>query len=383
MKIAVIHDWLVTYAGAERVLEQILILYPGGDLYSLIDFLPIDERYHILGKKAQTSFIQKLPFARANYRNYLPIMPFTIERFDLSQYDLILSSSHAVAKGVRTRPGQLHICYCHTPMRYAWDLREQYLVESGLDRGAKGLLSRWILGHIRKWDFATSDRISHFIANSAYIADRIKRCYGRDSTVIYPPVDVDAYSLHEDKDDFYLTASRMVPYKKTDLIVDAFSTMPDKRLVVIGDGPHFDKVKGRAGRNVELIGYQPASKMKDYYQKAKAFIYAAEEDFGIVTVEAQACGTPVIAFGRGGSLETIIPLKLTEIKDQKAEKEPTGVFFYEQNVDALKNAILMFEKNQDKFDGKCIRKNALRFSVERFRKEFKNFVDKTIDQRFA
>ena len=394
MKIAVVHEWLVTYAGSERVLEQILTIFPDADLYCIVDFLPDADRHHILNKRVRTSLVQYLPFARKKYRNYLPLMPCAIERFDLSRYDLILSSSHAVAKGVRKRPGQLHICYCHTPMRYAWDLREQYLKESGLDRGIKGAIAKKLLSRLQAWDASTVSRVDYFIANSRYIADRIKRAYKRDSTVIYPPVDVDQFTLANNKEDFYLAASRMVPYKKMDLIVEAFSAMPDKKLVVIGDGPDYGKVKVKAGRNVELLGYQSSNVLKDHLQRAKAFIFAAEEDFGILPVEAQACGTPVIAYGKGGSLETVLPLRNAELVPLKEKNSPavserrnkesalaTGIFFNEQTSEALKQAVRLFEINENKFDGHRIRKYAIKFSIERFKREFKGFVDAKIAEQ--
>lgn len=365
MKIAIIHDWLVIYAGAEKVLEQILLLYPEADLYSLVDFLPKDGRNFILNKEVHTSFIQKLPFAKKKYRNYLPLMPLAIEQFDLSNYDLIISSSYAIAKGVLTNSHQLHICYCHTPIRYAWGLYHQYLKESGLDKGLKGRIAKLILHYIRMWDTTTSNRVDHFAASSKHIAKRIKRVYGRDTTVIYPPVDVDNFQLHATKEDFYLTASRMVPYKKIGIIVEAFSKMSDKRLVVIGDGPTFKNVKKMAKKNIELLGYQKDDVLKEYLQKARTFICAAEEDFGILPVEAQACGTPVIAYGRGGVLETIVENK-------------TGIFFKEQSVESLMDAVGDFEKNQNKFDPYEIRKNAERFNKERFKREFKEFVEKVL-----
>jgi glycosyltransferase involved in cell wall biosynthesis len=371
MKVAIIHEWLVTAAGSERVLEQIISLFPHADIYSLVDFLPARERSIILDKKVTTSFIQSLPFARKYYRNYRPLVPLAVEGFNLSQYDLILSSSHAVAKGVKKDPGQLHICYCHTPMRYAWDLRDQYLKESGLDHGLKGLLAKMTLEYLRRWDARTADRVDYFIANSRYIGDRIKRSYNRDASVIYPPVDVNTFVCSEVKDDYYFTASRMVPYKKVDLIVEAFSTMPDKKLVVVGDGPDFGKVKTKAAKNIEFLGYQPSDVLKGYMQRAKAFVFAAEEDFGIVPVEAQACGTPVIAFGRGGVLETIQSLG----EENRSEKPPTGIFFKEQTPQALCDAVLLFEKNIEKFNGQKIRENAIRFSRERFRMEFMEFVN--------
>jgi len=366
MRIAIVHDWLVVYGGAERVLEQILLLYPEADLYSLIDFLPKDQRGFIQNKSVKTSFIQKLPFAKGRYRNYLPLMPLAVEQFDLSAYDLVISSSYAVAKGVLTGPEQLHLCYCHSPMRYAWDLQHQYLKESGLNKGLKGLITKLLLHNIRLWDYRTANGVDEFIANSKFIVRRIEKIYRRESTVIYPPVDVAGFTLRENKDNFYLTASRMVPYKKVDLIVDAFSRMLDKRLVVIGDGPDFKKIESKAGPNITILGYQTFSILKDHLQRAKAFVFAAEEDFGISPVEAQACGTPVIAYGKGGALETIKGLP---------EENPTGVFFEQQSIESLIDAITTFENNSSHFIPQTCRENALKFAPERFRQEMQDYVN--------
>jgi glycosyltransferase involved in cell wall biosynthesis len=361
MKIAIVHDWLVTYAGAERVLEQIINLFPDADLYSLIDFLSKEKRFFIKNKKVNTSFIQYLPFAKKKYRSYLPFFPYAIESFDLAKYDLIISSSHCVAKGIKKSKNQIHISYIHTPIRYVWDLREQYLKETKLDKGLKSIIVNFLLDRIGKWDKNTVDRVDYFVCNSNYIKERIKRIYNRNSTVIYPPVDINKFELYEKKEDFYLTASRIVPYKKIDLIVETFSKIPEKKLVVIGDGPEFDKIKKLAGKNIELLGYQEDDVLKDYMKRAKAFVFAAEEDFGIVPVEAQACGTPVIAYGKGGALETVVENK-------------TGLFFYRQDIDSLIECVEKFEKIYEKFDFKEIRKNSERFSVERFKKEFFEFV---------
>lgn len=383
MKTAIVHDWLVTYAGAERALEQILCLYPESDLYSLVDFIPREQREFIRNKKVTTSFLQSFPFAKKKYRSYLPFMPLAIEQFDLSAYDLIISSSHAVAKGVLTHDRQLHVCYCYTPMRYAWDLHQQYLHESGLDRGLKGMIARMVLHYIRMWDITTANRVDNYIAISHYIARRIQRVYGRESTVIHPPVDIDTFVPSSKKEGYYLTASRMVPYKKVKLIVESFSRMPDKKLIVIGDGPDYTKIRSVAGKNIELLGYQPSSVLKEYMQKARAFVYAAEEDFGIVTVEAQACGTPVIAFGRGGSLETVVPLSQSGVRNHESGQQPTGLFFYEQTSDALQEAVRRFEKQQDAFHEQDLRKNAERFGTERFKQEFKDFVDRALKHHFS
>ncbi len=361
MRVALVHDWFTVYAGAERVVEQILRVFPQADVYALMDFLKEEERGFLQGKRAQVSFIQRLPKAQQRYRTYLPLMPLAIEQFDLRGYELVISSSHAVAKGVITRPDQLHICYCHSPIRYAWDLQHQYLKESGLERGVKSWIARALLHYLRLWDSRTANGVDLFIANSRYIARRILKVYRRQAEVIYPPVDVEAFTLRQDKEDFYLTASRMVPYKRIDLIVEAFSQMPDKRLVVIGDGPEMPKVRAKAGPNVTLLGYQPFEVLRDYMQRAKAFVFAAEEDFGIAPVEAQACGTPVIAFGKGGAAETVVAGE-------------TGIFFQDQNVSSLIKAIEEFEKLR--FDPLRVRKNAERFSSERFRREFAALIER-------
>jgi glycosyltransferase involved in cell wall biosynthesis len=362
MKKVIVHDWLVTYAGSEKVLEQILLIYPDADLFSLVDFITDDERGFILNKKATTSFLQWMPFARKNYRSYLPLMPFAIERFDLSGYDLIISSSHAFAKSVRRGPGQVHVCYCHTPMRYIWDLKDQYLREVGLELGLRGVLARALLNRLRKFDVETARTVDHFIANSGYIRNRIQRIYGRDAFVIYPPVDVKGFPLCREKEDFYLTASRMVPYKKIGLIVDAFTRMPEYRLVVIGNGPDFKKISMHAGKNVRLLGYQPPDVMSNFMGRARAFLFAADEDFGITPVEAQACGTPVIAYRKGGVLETVI-------------ENMTGLFFDEQEVQSVIDSVKRFEKIQRNFDPLRIRENALRFGQEHFRHEFLQFME--------
>ncbi|WP_298043211.1 glycosyltransferase family 4 protein [uncultured Campylobacter sp.] len=367
MKKALIHDWFSTYAGAEKCIESFTNVWDDFEIYGLIDFLSDANRDKILkGKRAHTSFIQRLPFAKDKYRNYLPLFPLAIEQFDLSDYDVVLSSSHAVAKGVLTHSNQLHIAYVHTPIRYAWDLYHQYLRESGLDRGLKGMLAKYFLHKIRLWDASTANRVDHYVANSRYIARRIKKTYGKPSDVIYPPVDVDKFTLREAKEEFYLTASRMVPYKKIDLIVEAFS-QTDKKLLVIGDGPDMAKIKSKAGKNVELLGFADDETMADLMGRAKAFVFAAEEDFGITPVEAQACGTPVICFGRGGARETV--------RDGES-----GLYFMEQNAKELLAAVAKFEQNYDKFEPTKIRENSLKFSRARFEAEIKSYVEKKYEE---
>ncbi|UDM38209.1 glycosyltransferase family 4 protein [Acinetobacter haemolyticus] len=364
--IALVTDWLVTYAGAEKVISEMLKVFPKSDLFAVIDFLNDDARAKMLNKHARTTFIQSLPFAKTKYRNYLPLMPLAIEQMDVSNYDIVLSSSHAVAKGILTGPDQLHISYVHSPIRYAWDLQHQYLRELGLDRGIKAMIIRWLLHKIRMWDSRTANGVDHFIANSEFIARRIHKVYGRKADVIYPPVETDRFTLGESKDDFYLTASRMVPYKKIDLIVEAFSHMPNKKLVVIGDGPDMEKVKAKAKGNIEILGYQSNEVMQDCMRRAKAFVFAAEEDFGITPVEAQACGTPVIAYGKGGALETV---------NSNLNANPTGVFFKQQDMQSIIESIDMFEKNHTLYLPENCRENALRFSDGRFRVELDEYVE--------
>lgn len=330
MKTAIVHEWLVNYAGSERCVESFTNIWKDSPVYALVDFLNDEERKIILkGKKANTSFIQKLPLAKKHHRTYLSLFPLAIEQFDLNDFDVIISSSHAVAKGVLTNSSQLHICYCYTPMRYAWDLYHRYLIEAGLVHGVKGLIAKNMLHKLRMWDVIASNRVDYFIAISSHIAKRIKKTYNRESSVIYPPVDVELFGTIPVKEDFYLTASRMVPYKRMDIIVEAFSAMPDKKLVVIGDGPEMEKIKSKAGRNVEIIGYQSFEVLKSYLQKAKAFLFAAEEDFGIIVVEAMASGTPVIAFNKGGASETVSDME-------------SGIFFNEQSPASIKDAVIKF-----------------------------------------
>jgi UDP-N-acetylmuramyl pentapeptide phosphotransferase/UDP-N-acetylglucosamine-1-phosphate transferase/glycosyltransferase involved in cell wall biosynthesis len=361
LKIAVVHDFLYCYAGAERVLEQILHVFPHADLFSLFDFLAPDQRGFIQNKPVQTSFIQRMPLARRRHRAYLPLMPLAIEQLDVSRYDIVISSSYVAAKGVLTRPDQLHISYCHTPVRFAWDLRHQYLGAGGLIAGVKSLLPRLVFHYIRSWDARSANGVDVFITNSAYVGQRIEKIYRRRATTIYPPVDTDRFTLGDTKEDFYLTVSRMVPYKRVDLIVDAFNRMPRRRLIVVGDGPEFDKIKSKAGPNIRLVGHQPFEKLKKYMQLAQAFIFAAEEDFGIVPVEAQACGTPVIAFGRGGVTESVV----TGL---------SGIFYQDQTTDSLIAAVEEFEC-QRSWNQEEIRENAERFSTSRFRTEIRELVE--------
>ena len=362
MKVAIIHEWLVIVGGAEKVLKAMLDVFPDADVYTLVAKKEICDELGLKWNKVHTSFIQKMPLGIKRYRFYLPLFPFAVEQFDLRGYDLIISSSHAVAKGVLTKAGQLHICYCHSPIRYVWDMYHEYLEISHLSKGLKGWITRYLLHRVRIWDALSSQRPDYYISNSNYVGRRIRETYRRESVTIYPNVDVSKFELCEVKEDFYLTSSRLVGYKRIDLIVEAFNDMPDKKLVVIGGGPNLESIRQQAASNISVMGYQPFDVLKHYLQKAKAFVFAAEEDFGIVPIEAQACGTPVIAYGRGGSLETVV-------------NNVTGLFFMEQTADAIIKAVEDFEMKCIHFNPVEIRLHTEKFSETCFKTHFKEFID--------
>jgi len=359
--VGLVHDWLPVYAGAERVLEQMIQVCPESDVYSLIDFISEDQRGFLQGKTVETSFIQRLPFAERAYRYYLPFAPLAIEQFDLSDHDVVVSSSYAVAKGALTRSDQLHVSYVHSPIRYAWDLYHEYLEAEGLTERMRNVLARPILHYMRLYDVCTAPRVDVFVANSQHVARRIWKRYRRRAHVVYPPVDVSRFSVQREKEDYFLTMSRLVSYKRMDLVVRAFNEMPDKQLYVIGDGPERGRLEELAGPNVEVLGYQPDEAVAHYMENARAFVFAAEEDFGIVPVEAQACGTPVIAYGRGGATETVIPGE-------------TGLFFQRQEVDAVRNAVAEFEDVEPRLRPEAIRRHAEQFDVSSFRSAFAEVV---------
>lgn len=374
MKTAIICDWLVAVGGAEKVIAQILDCYPDADVFAVVDFVDADKRDFLRGKSIKTTFIQNLPFARKKYRHYLPLMPLAIEQLDVSAYDLVISSSHAVAKGVLTGPDQVHISYVHSPMRYAWDMQHQYLQQAGLDKKLGGMIARYFLHKMRLWDLRSANGVDHFIANSNFIARRIEKTYRRNSDVIHPPVDTTRFTPCDidKKQDFYLAASRLVPYKRIDLIVESFRQLPDKKLIVIGDGPEFEKIRAVAGDNVTLLGYQSDDCLISHMQRAKALIFAAEEDFGIIPLEAQAAGTPVIAYGKGGALETV--------RDSNHAK-PTGLFFLEQTVNSICEAVRKFEADSNVYTIENCVENASRFSPEKFREKFTDYVSEKMENR--
>ncbi len=357
MKTALIHDWLITEGGAEKVLSALGTLFPGP-----IHTLFYDEKkmghLSFVKEKIHTSFLQKIPFSLRYYRMLLPFFPCAIEKLDLSEVDFILSSSHAVAKGISKRKDQLHICYCHTPIRYAWDLKDSYLKPLN---PLKRLIATFLLERIRKWDLKSSSRVDAFIANSHYVADRIKRNYQRDSVVIYPPVEIEKFFLSKQREDYYITHSRLVPYKRLDLLVEAFSQMPERRFLIVGKGPEEKRLKSLAKSNVEFLGYLQEEELSSFLSKARAYVFAAEEDFGISVVEAHASGLPVIALKKGGVLEIVLD-------------GVTGVFFEEADVFSIIKAVRAFEEKEDLFDSEVIRKRAETFSLQRFQKEISQFV---------
>ena len=363
MKVAIVHEWLTTLGGSELVLREMIRLFPDARVFTLIDKMAADDRAFVGVGKVTTSFLDAMPGVGTRYRSLLPLYPAAIRSLDVTGFDVVISSSHSVAKNVRTRDSQLHITYCHSPMRYAWDLRDQYLREAGLSTGIRGLMARTLLDSLRRWDRARAADVDVFVTNSRYVGDRIRRAYDRSSTVIYPPVDVDFFTPGPRDDtlgEYYATVSRFVPYKRVDVIARAFAHLPDRKLVIVGDGPDADKVRAAAGDNVVLLGRASRERVRTVLRGARAFLFAAEEDFGIAPVEAQACGAPVIALGRGGAQETVI-----------ATDDPsrTGIFFPEQTPESIAGAVREFERASPVSRDAC-RANAERFSEARFRQEF-------------
>lgn len=370
LKYALVHEWLTPLAtgGSELVVQEILKSIDA-DIYALIDFESTNPGSYLFGRKIGTTFLQHFPQASSGVQKYLPFLPLAIEQLDLRAYDVIISSSHTVAKGVLTSPQQLHICYCHSPMRYAWDMTFDYLSSSSMGRGFPGILTRYLLHRLRQWDVLTANRVDHFIANSQHTARRIWRCYRREATVIYPPVNVERFPFLSSKQDFYVTVSRLVSYKQVSLIVRAFNQLK-KPLVVIGTGPELSKIRKLAQPHIQVLGAQPNDVVEKYMAEAKAFVYAALEDFGIAIVEAQACGTPVIAFGAGGAKETVRDLR-------QYPDSATGIFFTEQTVEAIVAATEKFEAASEAFNSECIRSQAARFAPTIFEERFLDFLERS------
>ncbi|MEG3861145.1 glycosyltransferase [Microcoleus sp. herbarium12] len=369
LKYALVHEWLTPLAtgGSELVVQEILKYIDEADVYALIDFESANPESYLFGRQIGTTFLQHFPAARSGVQKYLPFLPIAIEQLDLREYDIILSSSHAVAKGILSSPGQLHVCYCHTPMRYAWDLTFDYLRSSKAGRGIPGWLTRYLLHRLRQWDVISANRVDYFIANSQHTARRIWRCYRRRAQVIYPPVNIERFSLMRQKQDFYVTVCRLVSYKNVSAIVQAFNQL-GYTLIVIGTGPELEKIRQIAKPNVQLLGWQPASVVEKYMAQAKAFVYAACEDFGIALVEAQACGTPVIAYAAGGALETVLDIR-------QHPETGTGLFFPTQTAAAIVEAVEAFEQLQAKFVPETSRLHAENFAPQVFEQRYLAFVE--------
>ena len=376
MKYALVHEWLTPYAkgGSELVVQAMLQQYPA-DLYALIDFESINPDSYLYGRDIGTTFLQHFPLAARGVQKYLPLLPLAIEQLNLTDYDVILSSSHAVAKGVITTPYQCHVCYCHTPMRYAWDLTFDYLNNSRAGRGLPGVLTRYLLHRLRQWDVISANRVDYFLANSHHTARRIWRCYRREAAVLYPPVDVDRFSYQPQKADFFLTVSRLVSYKQIKLIVQAFNQL-QLPLVVIGDGPDFKDLQAMVKDNITLMGSQPNDVVETYMGNARGFIYAACEDFGIAPVEAQACGTPVIALGRGGTCETVLDYF------QNPDKA-TGLWFKQQTVCDLVQAVETFCEIEHHITSEDCLRQAQTFSSRMFLDSLTQLVDQYCQAFFA
>lgn len=360
MKVAIIHEWLSSFGGSERLLAQLLHLFPNADIFALIHFSECFQNTELKDIKVRTTFLQKIPRIEKHYRKLLPLMPFAIESLDVSQYNLVLSLSHAVAHGVKTHNRQTHISYVSTPMRYAWHMRNDYLKLHGLTNPLVRLAANGTLSLLRRWDASASARSDSLLANSKWTASHIREAWGRDSQVIYPSVDIERFKPSDKREGFYLLVSRLVPYKMATEIVKAFNILSFP-LVIVGDGPDLPLVRLMAKENITVMGYQPDAVVTELMNKAKAFVYMATEDFGIAMVEAQAAGCPVIAYYKGGASEVV--------RDGE-----TGLLFKEQTAEALAEAVHCFESMD--LNNKAASENAARFSAERFRQEFLDHIQK-------
>jgi len=366
LRTALVHYWLVSHRGGERVLETLGELFPQADIFTLV-YDPAQTSDRIRQHRVHASFLQSIPFARRTYQSLLPLMPLALEQFDLRGYDLVLSQESGPAKGVLTNPETCHVCYCHSPMRYAWNMYQEYMQGAGR---FERLLIAPVMSHIRQWDQLSAARVDYFAASSRNGAGRIRKYYRREAPVIYPPVDFSAFSASGQPEDFYLAVSPLVAYKRVDLAVAACSKL-NRRLVVIGSGAELGRLQRGAAPSISFLGPQPDELVKDHYRRCRAFLFPGEEDIGLTPIEAQASGRPVIAFGKGGALETVLGYRPD---GGVAPEDCTGVFFTSQTVDALVEAMRLFESVEDRFDPAFVRANAQRFDVSRFKVEMGAFI---------
>lgn len=370
--IALVHDWCPSFRGGERVLAELCKMFPGAPIYTLFDFLDdAVKRDHFPESVFHTSVANRLPLIKKYYRGLFFACPFLIEQFDVTGADAVISSSAAFARGVITRPDQPHLCYVHSPVRYAWDEQFSYIAQGKLGYGPKGLLFRHFLHKLRTWDVRTSHAPDIMVANSNFVRKRIKRVYGRDALVIFPPVAVSEFKLTPDKDDYYVTASFLAPYKRTDLVISAFNAMPDRRLVVVGDGQQSKHLRALAGPNVTFTGFLSQPEYVSAVSKARALVFAGCEDFGIALAEAQAAGTPLIAFHRGGASDIVRPLGQVD--------QPTGVLFNRQDAAAIQDAVQAFETAGSQISPLSCHGNAARFAPERFQTEMALALEQAVD----
>lgn len=366
-RVAIVHDWCPDFRGGERVLAQICRHFPNADVFTLFDFLPAEvKEQYFRDVEFHASVANRLPLIRKFYRSLFFLCPFLIEQFDVTGYDMVISSSAAFARGVITRPDQPHLCYVHSPVRYAWDEQFSYLAQGKLGFGPKGMLFRYMLHRLREWDTRTAHGPDLMLANSNYVRSRIRHIYGRDARVVFPPVALDELDFVADKHDYYVSASFLAPYKRTDLVIQAFNEMPSRRLVIVGEGQQSAALRAMAGPNVSFAGYLPRRDYVRTVAEARAMVFAGCEDFGIALAEAQACGTPLVAFGRGGAVDIVRRLGAAE--------RPTGILFERQTVVALKQAVEHFEANRDLVAPEACRENSERFSEKRFDSEFLDAV---------
>jgi len=364
MKVAIVHYWLVNMRGGEKVVEALCELYPQADIFTLVyDPKAISER--LKKHKIIPSFVQKIPGAKKHYQSLLPLYPLALEQFDLSAYDLVISSESGPAKGVLTRPETCHICYCHTPMRYLWDMYHDYRRHAGF---AKRMLMPPLALFLRQWDLASASRVDHFVANSRNVANRVMKHYRRSAAVVHPPVETSSFAIAPAVDDYYLLAGQLVRYKRADLAVEACTRL-NRPLMVLGEGDELPRLRRLAGPNVQFLGRQPDSVLREYFSRCRAFLFPGEEDFGITPLEAQACGRPVIALGRGGALETV-------------KNGETGLFFEEQTVESLIDAIKRFEATENRFHPETIRNHSLDFDESHFRSKMTDFIEASVEEHF-